>query len=154
MHHFEPSVPTFNDLPIVGNEFGDIRKVRDTGTQYYWSNSGTNIDGSLQNWRIFVGTTRSTLDVQAIDNIELELATTVVNTEHFKEFTYTGTKLTLIEIWDSATKLDLLFTKSFVYTGDLITSIILTRLRDGAILTKTLSYDINDRLSSVAKIVS
>lgn len=152
MHHFEPSVPTFSDLPITGNEYGDIRKTRDTGIQYYWSE--TDPDGNSQNWRIFVGPTQSTVDPQALDNIELELATILADIACFKEFSYTGTKLTLIEIWDSAAKLNLLFSKAFNYTGDLITSIVLTRLRDSAILTKTLLYDVDNKVSSITKTIS
>lgn len=48
---YKGCVEKFSDLPIVGNVFGDFYKVKETGRQFFWSNTTVGA-GSLANWKI------------------------------------------------------------------------------------------------------
>lgn len=148
---FKDSVSTFDNLPITGNILGDVRKTRDTGAQYWWSLSAAS--GNLQNWRLISGSTNPETDPESISNIELEFSTVLTNSDSYKELTYSGSKVTLIEIWDSASKVNKLFSKALTYSGSKVTTIVLTRHVDGSTVTKTLTYS-GSNVTSVTKIVS
>lgn len=63
--------------------------------------------------------------------------------EH-KDFSYTGNKLTQIDIYDDLARLTLLYVKVFSYSGNNLTSIVMTRQSDMATFTKTLTYSGNN----------
>jgi hypothetical protein len=83
-----------------------------------------------------------------IDTINLELQLTD-SLNRYKEFIYTGDNLTSIEIWDSPSKLTQYFETTYTYIGDNLTEIEITRISDGFIYTKELTYDINNNLTSI-----
>ncbi len=148
---FKDSVSTFNSLPVTGNTLGDVRKTNDTGVQYWWSISSAS--GNLQNWRLVSGSSNPETDPESISNIELEFATALSNSSSFKELSYTGNKVTLIEIWESSSKTYKLFSKALTYSGNKVTTIVLTRHTDGTTMTKSLSYTGNN-VTSVTKTVT
>jgi hypothetical protein len=148
---YKSSVTTFDSLPISNNTLGDVRKTRDTGSQYYWSITATS--GNLQDWRLVSGSTNPELDPEAVSNIELEFSTALSNSENYKEFTYSGNNLTTLDVWESATKVHKLFTKVLTYSGNKVTTITLTRHVDGTTMIKALSY-IGNKVSSITKTVT
>ena len=87
-----------------------------------------------------------TLDEKS--NLEMELEYRTTNLSNFKVLLYTGNKLTTVNIYEDNTKTVLMFNKALSYTGNNLTSTILTRLSDGAVLSKALVYT-GSKLNSV-----
>lgn len=82
------------------------------------------------------------------NNLELELTSSLSNLNAFKEFVYTDSVLTTINIYDNSNKDTLLYKKEFTYIDEQLTTILITRLSDLATITKTLSYT-NGELVSI-----
>ena len=72
--------------------------------------------------------------------LEIELAFDASNPSVRKELSYTGKKLTQIEIYTNDASAILLFTKVFSYTGKQLTQNVTTRSADGATMTKDFTY--------------
>lgn len=80
--------------------------------------------------------------------MELDAEFIIASINHFKEFLYTGEKLSTVNVWETSSKLVKSFQKDLSYTGDQLTQTILTRISDSITLTKDLVY-IGDQLSTV-----
>jgi len=65
----------------------------------------------------------------------------------YKEFTYSGNKVTNIDIWTDASKTVQIFAKTITYTGDNVTKITTTNSISGQVLTKVLAYSGSDVIS-------
>jgi hypothetical protein len=63
---------------------------------------------------------------------------------------YTGSNVTQIIYWDSPSMTTQLFTKNMTYTGSLVTQVVLTRISDGATLTKNIAYS-GSQVSTVTR---
>ena len=134
---FKNSVATFTDLPLTGNAEGDVRTVRSTGEQYSWSKvSGT---GSIHDWRL-LNDQLSTLNYNGKLTTELESQFNAASKSYYKRLIYTGDALTGIDIYVDDTMGIKLFGKVLTYTGDDLTDITITRVSDGASMSKTLTY--------------
>jgi len=74
--------------------------------------------------------------------LELELAFKSAHLSNYKEYAYdVGGNLIDIDIYDSSAKALLIFHKDLVYDGNgYLISSVLTRVSDGATLTKTYTY--------------
>jgi hypothetical protein len=68
----------------------------------------------------------------------------------YKQFEYDAGLLDTINLYDDAGLTNLRYSKQLVRTGDKLTSIVLTRYPDEAQWTKTLSYNLDDALETVA----
>jgi len=82
------------------------------------------------------------------DNLELELKLDLTDVTRFIENTYTGNQLTAIDVWEDNTMTVKLFNIVLSYSGNQLTSQVITRISDAATLTKTYSYTGN-RLDSI-----
>lgn len=85
-------------------------------------------------------------------NLELELEFKASQLTSFKELSYTGNNLTTVNIYTDNLMTILLFTKSLSYTGSKLVQTILTRISDGAVVTKDLTYSGNNLISVEATI--
>jgi len=74
------------------------------------------------------------------DNLGLELEYEFAQKTYFKDYTFTGPRLTAVDIYETAAMLVQLFSKTLSYTGSRLDSFIITRISDGATLTKTFTY--------------
>ena len=63
-----------------------------------------------------------------------------VREEPYSEVSYTDGKVSGVEIYDSASKVVHLYTKSFVYSGNVLMSVTITRVSDSATFTTAFSY--------------
>lgn len=142
---FKNSVATFANLPLVGNSEGDVRLVRSTGEQYSWDIASAT--GSIHDWRL-LNDELSTLNYHGKLVTELENQFNSASKNYYKKLIYTSNVLTGIDIYVDNTMAIKLFGKVLAYTGDDLTSIVITRISDGASITKTLSY-INDQLDNI-----
>lgn len=73
-------------------------------------------------------------------NMELEMSFKAAKIDNYTEYGYTDGTLTSIDIWETAAKLVKLFGKAFTYNSGDLTKIVLTRVSDGATLTKDFTY--------------
>jgi len=73
-------------------------------------------------------------------DIDVRFAFRSALTTGYKEFTYTGSKLTQIDIWTNGSKVTKLFTRVFSYTGNDLTLLVTTDEQTGLVLTKSFSY--------------
>jgi ABC-type antimicrobial peptide transport system permease subunit len=122
------SVTSIANLPTSGNSLGDVRTVRDNAAQYYWSNSSST--GVLSDW----------IPVNSLDLVSSSFSEFSKSDLGHKSFSYSGDNLITIEIFSDFDLLNLIYTKDLNYTGDKLTSIVLTREEDAQIFTKTISY--------------
>jgi hypothetical protein len=74
------------------------------------------------------------------NNLELELSQILSTLVCHVVYTYTGQKLTLLEIFTDATLVTKLFSKTLTYTGNNLTQIVLTRISDSSTLTVNYTY--------------
>ena len=81
-------------------------------------------------------------------NLELELEFKLAKLSRFIENTFTGNKLTAVDVYDDATKVLTLFNKVLTYTGNKLTMTVVTRISDSATLTKVFAYTGN-KLDSI-----
>lgn len=80
-------------------------------------------------------------DLNTLRNrLELEEAYKIAYTTDYKEFTYTGSDITKVEIWEDDTKAVKLFTKDITYTSGNITQTVITDEITGKVLTSTFAY--------------
>ena len=84
------------------------------------------------------------------DAIELETAFKASAAFHYKELVYTGELLTQMNVWTDNTMTTKLFQIDYTYTGEQLTTVVVTRISDSATLTKTLAYT-GDTLDSIEK---
>jgi len=87
------------------------------------------------------------------DDLEMIMEYALGELTRYVEYSYTGTgdgkDLILVTIYEDSTKAVTLFTKAFTYNGDGdITQKVLTRIRDGKILTTDLTYDADEDLNT------
>ena len=82
--------------------------------------------------------------------LELELAFTAESPHTYRELIYTGDKMTTVNHWETPAMLTKLYQVDYTYTGDLLTTSVLTRISDSATLTKTFIYS-GDTLLSVER---
>jgi len=89
--------------------------------------------------------------LSATDQIESEAAAEfwLADTMPFKVFSYSGGLLASIGLYMDAGLTDHRYTKTFNYTGEQLTSILLTREADSQEWLKTLSYDIEGTLELI-----
>lgn len=97
-------------------------------------------------WEVPSGAVYSSGDKLAL---EMEMAFKTANLTNYKVLTWTLGQLTAIDIWTNPGMTVKLFNKVLSYTGDQLTSTVLTRITDSATLTKTLAYDIDDNLINI-----
>ena len=81
--------------------------------------------------------------------IEMEMEFKAANDSYYKELSYEDGFLTNIGIWLDNTKVYQLFNKDLVYTNEMLSTSLLTRISDNAKLLKILEYDIDDNLTSI-----
>jgi hypothetical protein len=72
--------------------------------------------------------------------LELEMEFKAANLYYYKELNYTDNKLTGVDIYTDNTKIVALFSKSLTYSDNKLMQINLTRISDGATLTKVFNY--------------
>lgn len=85
--------------------------------------------------------------------IELEMEFKAAELYYYKEFGYTGSQLTAVDIYHDNTKVIQLFAKTLTYTGSVLTSTFLTRVSDSATLHKAFDYS-GPQLTSITTTVS
>ena len=73
---------------------------------------------------------------------------------YYHEFTYVSGGLSLIEIWESASKVTKLFEKSFTYTSGSLTGLVITDILASQTLSKTLTYDGSGNLQTITRFYS
>jgi len=83
-------------------------------------------------------------------NLEMQLMFKTAILMYYTEYTYVTGKLTKIEVYSDIGKLTKLFTKTFEYTDGILTSTVLTRESDSAILTSSLAY-IGGNLTTITR---
>ena len=84
--------------------------------------------------------------------VELERLFQAAYDSKFTELTYSvGGDLETVEVWETASKLIKLFTRTLTYTGDDLTQVVTVDDQAGTILTVTLGYT-GDDLTSVDKV--
>ena len=57
------------------------------------------------------------------------------------EYSYVGTAVDRIDVWNGVDKFIKLFEKTFTYAGDSVQQVVLRDLRTGYVVTTTFSYD-------------
>lgn len=72
--------------------------------------------------------------------MELEMEFKAVNLYYYKEFSYTGSQLSAVDIYEDDTKAVKLFNKTLTYTDSKLTETNLTRISDSVTLKKVFSY--------------
>ena len=72
--------------------------------------------------------------------MELEMEFKAASLYYYKEFSYTGTQLTGISIYEDNTKVVTLFSKTLTYVSNQLTETNLTRISDSATLKKVFAY--------------
>lgn len=80
-------------------------------------------------------------------NIEWEFAHDLKVNTYYKEFIYTGSDLTTINIWTTPAMTLKKYQKDFNYTMGNLDSIVITRIIDSATLTKTFTYTLGNLTS-------
>jgi len=150
---FKASVATKGDLPLSGNTQGDVRVVRATGAQYYWSPAGAS--GFAVDWVLVNDpepkqeiTGSGSITTAEKDALELELEYKFLSPDRYKELTYSGDQLTAVGVWTDSGKATQLWSKALTYSGDQLTQTVLTRTSDSATVTKDLVYS-GDQLINV-----
>lgn len=78
--------------------------------------------------------------------LELELEYKTTSPSYFKELTYVSGSLTNISIW-APSKITKLFNKALTYASGQLSQSILTRITDGATLTKDFTYSSGQLIS-------
>jgi hypothetical protein len=72
--------------------------------------------------------------------LEMEMEFKAAKLYYYKEFSYTGNKLTGITIYEDNTKVVTLFSKILTYVSNKLTETNLTRTSDSATLKKVFAY--------------
>ena len=72
--------------------------------------------------------------------------------DHYGELIYAAGLLTKIETYVDSSKVTKLFTKTFIYSGGVLTSITLLNIATNVTVTKTLNYDESGNLINITKI--
>jgi hypothetical protein len=147
-HNFVSPIPNDPDPNIIGSlEWNDDHTIDpgSIGTTELADGSVTTpklADGAVTTVKIADGavTSEKLSDDAVSANLEMELEFKGAYLLNYKEFSYTGPRLTLVEIWDAPGKTLQLFSKTLAYTGARLTSTVLTRISDGATLTSTYAY--------------
>ena len=73
-------------------------------------------------------------------NLELDMEFKAAQLSNYKTLAYTGANLTSINVYVDNTLTELLFSKVLSYTGSRLIQTVLTRICDGAIVTKNFTY--------------
>jgi len=98
-------------------------------------------------WRV-----QNVLDPEEKSNLELEMEFRAAQLSNFKELTYSGNKLTEVNIYEDDTKTVKIFNKILTYTGNNLTKTTLIRIRDAANLVKDFTYQSNKLISVVSTV--
>ena len=86
--------------------------------------------------------------------VQLERQFQAAYESKYSELTYSvGGDLETVEVWETASKLIKLFTRTLTYTGDDLTQVATLDEQVGTTLTVTLAYS-GDDLASVSKVVT
>lgn len=88
-----------------------------------------------------------------IDAMEQDFAMSSINPAYYKEFTYNGEDLTGYNVYTSAAKTTQLFSVVLNFSGDLLTSKVITRISDSQILTVIFGYT-GDQLTSQTRSIT
>lgn len=108
--NFLDSVTLKNDLPILGNTFGDVRSVRESGIQYYWSLiSGS---GTISDWIPI----NAPLELAASGSILLQTKHSFLvadSSTTSRDPTYVNLMSNTITLTNSISKIRIIFTASF-----------------------------------------
>jgi len=95
------------------------------------------------------------LDVGALDAVNaltVELQWNQLYPSFYTELTYDiNDKVIQQDMWDTPSKVTQIFSKVFTYSGNQVTTIQITNILDGAVLTKSFTYDINGFLTNVTR---
>lgn len=78
--------------------------------------------------------------------LDLTLTNTLLR---YKEFIYTGSDLTSMNIWDSPSKVVQYYSISYLYTLGNLTQTVTTRISDSFSYTKTFAYDGSGNLLNI-----
>lgn len=97
---------------------------------------------TVNGWRV-----QSIYTPEEKSNLELEMEFKASQLSNFKELLYTGNNLTTVNTYTDNTMTVLLFNKTLSYTGNKLTQTVLTRISDGAVVTKDLTYSGNNLIS-------
>jgi YD repeat-containing protein len=92
------------------------------------------------------------LESKTVQKVIEELLDQVNNPSQnaYKQFTYDGSgNITEQLIYEDDTQNNLLYTSTYSYTGDDLTTITITRASDSFVVTKTLTYDVSGNLTSL-----
>lgn len=73
-------------------------------------------------------------------NIERDFAISSTSPEFYKEFSYSGEDLIGYNIFTDSGKLTQLYAVGLNFSGDILTSKVITRISDGSVLTVTFGY--------------
>lgn len=100
-----------------------------------------------------IGITKAELSaLQFPDALSMELAWDILYADNYSEPTYDiSGKITQYNIWDSSSKAIHVFNKTFTYTGNNVTRVLVTRVLDGQTLQKDITYDLSNRVLNVTR---
>jgi len=113
-------------------------------------NPSIEVKKNVKRVEVFTGAASSLASLPDI----IDLAFKSAYQNYYHEFTYTSGDLTLIEIWESASKVTKLFEKSFTYTTGNLTGLVTTDLLSSKTLSKTLTYDGSGNLQTITRFYS
>lgn len=100
--------------------------------------------------KVYKGLKTGSLLIDPILTEALQYFVTTGLSDRYKVFTYDiDNNLTRKKVYTDSTMSTEILTSEFNYTGDNLTSIDITRHSDGATFTKTLTYDIDNNLTTV-----
>lgn len=85
--------------------------------------------------------------------MELQLAFSSSNLSNYKVLGFTGDNLTSIDIWTSPGMITKLYSKVLAYTGSRLDQVVTTRISDGAVLTRNITY-VGDAVTSITSVLS
>jgi len=84
---------------------------------------------------------------------EIEGQFKVAQSTAYSEFIFVDGKLTSIDVWDTASKVTKLFTKTITYSGDDIDTVTLVDEVSGQTLTKTITFSLGN-ISTKTEVLS
>lgn len=109
---------------------------------YSSSNAGMLVNFSTGIKDVFNTITANEFSVvnTVLSNTELETQFKAASKAYYKELTYADGVLTNVDIYVDSSMTVKLFSKELTYTGNDLSSIIITRISDGAAITRTFVY--------------
>ena len=129
---------------IKGNNTGSTANEADLTTSQVATMLGSYFDAAGS-----ASTVQTNLN-NYINPTSLQFSWLYQNPHYYTQMIYTGSNVTQIIYWDSPSMTTQLFTKNMTYTGSLVTQVVLTRISDGATLTKNIAYS-GSQVSTVTR---